>query len=55
MCIGRRLAEQSMLVLLKQVNESYQLTWIGKNKVDSISKLINKPDAPISLRLQRVK
>ncbi|XP_019873428.1 cytochrome P450 302a1, mitochondrial [Aethina tumida] len=51
-CIARRLAEQNMLVLLLKMIRNYHIQWTG-NFLDSQSLLINKPDGPILLKLNR--
>ncbi|XP_053674492.1 cytochrome P450 302a1, mitochondrial [Anopheles nili] len=51
-CIARRLAEQSMLVLLLRLVRSYEIEWAGNVPMDVKTKLINQPDQPIKLRLK---
>ena len=51
-CIGRRLAEDSLLLLLLRLTSQYRLEWLGGD-MDCRSELINKPDSPVRLRLER--
>uniref|UniRef100_A0A182NIJ1 Cytochrome P450 n=1 Tax=Anopheles dirus TaxID=7168 RepID=A0A182NIJ1_9DIPT len=51
-CIARRLAEQSMLVLLLRLVRSFEIEWAGTVPMDVKTKLINQPDQPIRLRLK---
>lgn len=48
-CIARRLAEQNMLVFILKICRNFQFTWQG-GELDSMSLLINKPDAPIKVK-----
>ncbi|XP_012220652.1 cytochrome P450 302a1, mitochondrial [Linepithema humile] len=52
-CIARRFAEQSLQVVLLRICRSLQFTWCGET-LDSISLLINKPDAPIKLKFENL-
>ncbi|XP_058053646.1 cytochrome P450 302a1, mitochondrial [Anopheles bellator] len=49
-CIARRLAEQSILVLLLRIIRSFEIEWAGNVPLDVKTKLINQPDQPIRLR-----
>ncbi|KFB43847.1 AGAP005992-PA-like protein [Anopheles sinensis] len=51
-CIARRLAEQSMLVLLLRLVRSFEVEWAGTVPMDVKTKLINQPDQPIRLRFK---
>lgn len=51
MCIGRRLAELGIQMLLMKLAINFKMEWIGGENVDCKSLLINQPDSPISLRL----
>lgn len=53
-CIARRMAEQNMLVLLLRIIRNFHIDWMGENDkaVDIITLLINKPDAPVNIRLE---
>uniref|UniRef100_A0AAG5DFR8 Cytochrome P450 n=1 Tax=Anopheles atroparvus TaxID=41427 RepID=A0AAG5DFR8_ANOAO len=51
-CIARRLAEQSMLVLLLRLIRSFEIEWAGTVPMDVKTKLINQPDQPIRLRFK---
>uniref|UniRef100_A0A6E8VP05 Cytochrome P450 n=1 Tax=Anopheles coluzzii TaxID=1518534 RepID=A0A6E8VP05_ANOCL len=51
-CIARRLAEQSMLVLLLRLIRSFEIEWAGTVPMDVKTKLINQPDQPIRLRMK---
>ncbi|XP_055628860.1 cytochrome P450 302a1, mitochondrial isoform X2 [Toxorhynchites rutilus septentrionalis] len=48
-CIARRMAEQSMLVLLLRLIRSFEISWAGTEHMDIVSKLINQPDQPIKI------
>ncbi|XP_012530944.1 cytochrome P450 302a1, mitochondrial isoform X2 [Monomorium pharaonis] len=52
-CIARRFAEQNMQVVLLRLCRNLQFTWCGES-LDSISLLINKPDAPIKLKFEKL-
>nr|AGT57842.1 cytochrome P450 302a1 [Leptinotarsa decemlineata] len=51
-CIGRRLAEQNMLVLVLKIMRNFHVEWLGGN-LDSKSLLINKPNGPILLKFRK--
>ncbi|XP_050093938.1 cytochrome P450 302a1, mitochondrial [Anopheles aquasalis] len=51
-CIARRLAEQSILVLLLRIIRSYEIEWGGSVPMDVKTKLINQPDQPIRIRFK---
>jgi ecdysteroid 25-hydroxylase CYP302A1 len=51
-CIGRRIAEDSVLLLLLHLSSQYRLQWTG-GQLDCRSELINRPDAELSFRLHR--
>ncbi|OXA62205.1 cytochrome P450 302a1, mitochondrial [Folsomia candida] len=46
-CVGRRLAEQAMNIFVFRLFRNYRLEWLGADKLDAITTLINKPDAPL--------
>lgn len=52
-CIARRLAEQSMLVLMLNVVRRYELRWCGDPEMDVVTHLINKPDQPVLIAFRR--
>ncbi|XP_011861130.1 PREDICTED: cytochrome P450 302a1, mitochondrial isoform X2 [Vollenhovia emeryi] len=52
-CIARRFAEQSLQVVLLRICRNLRFTWCGE-PLDSVSSLINKPDAPIKLRFENI-
>jgi len=55
MCIGRRVAEQSLLILMIKLLQSFQIEWAADyQEIDSVSYLINQPDKPIKLRFKRI-
>ena len=54
MCIGRRLAELSMQILLLRLSQAYRIENQTKN-VNCISLLINQPDQPIHLKFIKKK
>lgn len=51
-CIARRLAEQSMQILILKLIRNYKVRWVG-DKLDSKSVLINQPDGPINLQFEK--
>ncbi|XP_071640318.1 cytochrome P450 302a1, mitochondrial [Temnothorax longispinosus] len=52
-CIARRFAEQNLQVVLLRICRNLRFTWCGE-PLDSVSFLINKPDAPIKLRFENL-
>ncbi len=51
-CIGRRLAERGIFSLVERLANTFNFTWAGQNNtLGSITKLINRPDAPVLLKL----
>lgn len=53
MCIGRRMAEQSILALMFRVFQTYEIEWIGVNDLDCKSLLINEPDGDLEFSFKR--
>ncbi len=53
MCIGRRLAELSMQVLLLRMSQAFRMTTDQEN-LGCISYLINHPEKPLDLNLQNL-
>ena len=53
MCIGRRLAEMSMQILLYRISQNLYVKDLMTEKVDCISLLINQPDRPIRLKFNK--
>ena len=53
MCIGRRLAEMSMQILLYRISQNFYIEDLTTEKVDCISLLINQPDKPIRLKFSK--
>ncbi|XP_034655210.1 cytochrome P450 302a1, mitochondrial [Drosophila subobscura] len=53
-CIARRLAEQNIHVLLLRLLRNFELIWRGGSdaKLDVVTLLINKPDAPVLIELR---
>ena len=56
MCIARRLAEHSILVLVNTLFLDHEFTWKDDEKaaVDCVSKLINKPDKELLFEMKAV-
>lgn len=52
-CIGRRMAEQSILILMFRFFQIYKIEWIGTQQLDCISHLINKPDNHLAFNIKR--
>ncbi|KAF4523004.1 hypothetical protein B566_EDAN007434 [Ephemera danica] len=53
-CIARRLAEQSVQLLLLRIIRDFEVTWEGEGEMDCFTVLINKPDKPLKLRFRSV-
>ena len=53
MCIGRRMAEQSILVLMFRFFQAYSIEWVGINNLDCKSFLINEPDNNLEFIITR--
>ncbi|KAF5297799.1 hypothetical protein FQA39_LY11948 [Lamprigera yunnana] len=51
-CIARRLAEQNMLTFIMKLTRNFKYRWNG-TELDTKSLLINKPDGPISLTMEK--
>lgn len=56
MCIGRRLAEQSILVLVNGLFSRFRVKWAGdqESELDCLSTLINKPEKPLRFEFENV-
>ena len=57
MCIGRRLAEQGMLILMHDLVERFEFEWndLGnETELDCLTLPINKPDRPITFNLRKI-
>ncbi|KAL6261454.1 hypothetical protein P5V15_006546 [Pogonomyrmex californicus] len=52
-CIARRFAEQNMQVVLLRICRNLRFTWCG-GSLNTVSLLINKPDAPIKLKFEKL-
>ncbi|CAG7667369.1 unnamed protein product, partial [Allacma fusca] len=46
-CIGRRLAEQNIYIVVAKLLRRFHVKWQGSRKLDSLSQTINKPDSPL--------
>ena len=56
MCIGRRVAEQSLLILLLKLIKNFEIELIdSESDLDCVSYLINQPDKPIRLKFRPIK
>ena len=54
-CIGRRLAEKSILILCEKLFAEFRLEWAGKERLlDCKSVLINRPDGQVLFKLKPV-
>ena len=53
MCIGRRMAEQSILALMFRIFQTFEVEWIGKDDLDCKSLLINEPDGDLEFVFKR--
>jgi cytochrome P450 len=49
MCVGRRLAETSIHVLVNKILSRYKLEWNGE-ELDGVG-IINKPDKPLKFKV----
>lgn len=53
-CIARRFAEQNILMLLIRLLRNYEIDWNSdKKELGVLTKLINQPDGPISLKFKK--
>ena len=52
-CIGRSLAETSMMIFLIRVFSTFQVDWLGED-LDCETLLINKPDAPLMFQFKNL-
>jgi len=50
-CIGRKLAEDSLLMLLIHLFAKFRLQWNGV-KLDCVSELINRPDSDLMFLIE---
>ena len=53
MCIGRRMAEQSILSLMFSFFNMYTIEWVGSETLDCKSLLINEPDSNLEFIIKR--
>ncbi|CAG0914606.1 unnamed protein product [Notodromas monacha] len=49
-CIGRRLAEQELYLILLKMVRKYEISWPSSEKMDCITRLINAPDVPLTFK-----
>ena len=54
-CIGRRMAEQSIHVLMFRFFQMYKIEWVGKENLDCKSLLINEPDSNLEFVIRKRK
>ena len=52
-CIGRRMAEQSIYVLMFRFFQMYKIDWVGKENLDCKSLLINEPDSNLEFVIRK--
>jgi hypothetical protein len=53
--IGRRVAEQSLQILMIKLLQNFDLTWAADYPdIDAISYLINQPDKPVKIKLNPI-
>ena len=50
MCVGRRLAEQEVGVLLCKLIQHFRVEWGGSTDLGAIVETLRKPDGPLRLR-----
>lgn len=53
MCIGKKMAEQSILALMFRLFQTYEIEWIGNKDLDCKSLLINEPDDNLEFIFKR--
>ena len=51
-CIGRRFAEDALIIFLLRLCSEYRLQWKG-GRLDCMSQLINKPDSEVMIQMTR--
>ena len=49
--MGRRLAEQSILCGVARLLSAVRLEWVRREELDCHTRLINRPDAPLRLKV----
>ena len=53
--VGRRVAEQSLQILMIKLLQNFELTWAAAYPdIDAISYLINQPDKPVKIKLNPI-
>ena len=53
-CIGKKLAETSLRILLIRLSQAFNMEYVGKHHtINCISNLINEPEHEISLKLTK--
>lgn len=55
MCIGRRVAEHSLLILMAKLLQRFEIEWAADYQdLDAVSYLINQPDKPVKLKFKMI-
>ena len=56
-CIGKKMAETSLRILLIRLSQAFHMEYVGKHpeSMNCVSNLINSPEFPISLKLTKRK
>ena len=50
-CIGRRLAELSLEILLFRLSQTFHFEFAGQNEIGCTNNIINQPDTAVKLKL----
>lgn len=49
-CIGRRIAESEIYVIIVRLLQKFRLAWLGSGELDCRTSLINLPDRPVDIK-----
>ena len=50
-CIGQRMAELSLEILLFRLSQAFHFEFAGKNQISCKNNIINQPDTAVKLKL----